>query len=96
MRKRDRVLVCDVHGVACFEPEKKAKWKHVNACFVFIQEGTFCHVKLFSFLFEWQVPFHKSASESECKDARGHNLTIGTAQVDTYDKVKCIIEAVSI
>ena len=41
-------------------------------------------------------PSHESASESELKAAKGHNLTIGTAQVDTYDKVKCIIEAVSI
>lgn len=40
VEKRERVLVCDVHGVACFKPEKKAKWKHVNACSLFIQEGT--------------------------------------------------------
>lgn len=30
VEKREGALVCDVHGVACFKPEKKAKWKHVN------------------------------------------------------------------
>lgn len=27
-------------GVACFKPEKKARWKHVNARSLFIQGGT--------------------------------------------------------
>lgn len=42
--ERERALVCDGHGVACFKPEKKAKWKHVNACSLFVQEGVFCNV----------------------------------------------------
>lgn len=39
-------------GVACFKPEKKAKWKHVNARSLFIQGGTcLCHHVIFLFFF---------------------------------------------
>lgn len=55
VEERDRALVCDVHGVACFKPEKKAKWKHVNTC---------------SYCFKWQVPSQESASGWELKAAR--------------------------
>lgn len=57
------MLVCDGHGVACFKPEKKAKWKHVNVCSLFVQEKK--KKKVYFFL-----PFHRSASESELKAAR--------------------------
>lgn len=40
IEKRQGGLVCDVHGVACFKPEKRAKWKHVKACLLFIHGGT--------------------------------------------------------
>lgn len=73
-------LACDVHGVrirggglACFKPEKKARWKHVNARSLFIQDGTclFHHVIFFFFLllFKWQVPTQGSASGPELKAA---------------------------
>lgn len=53
------VLVCDVHGFgwggggfACFKPEKKARWKHVNARSLFIQGGTcLCHHVIFYYFF---------------------------------------------
>ena len=45
--ERERVLVCDGHGVACFKPEKKAKWKHVNAC-SFVGEGNCLFLVCFS------------------------------------------------
>lgn len=68
VERKERALVCDVHGVACFKPEKKAKWKHVNTCSLFIQQGTKYVVLLF--FFKWQVPSHVSASVSELKAAR--------------------------
>lgn len=40
VEKREGATDCDVHGVACFKPEKKAKWKHVNACSSSTQDGT--------------------------------------------------------
>lgn len=69
VERKERALVCDVHGVACFKPEKKAKWKHVNTCSLFIQQGT-KYVVLLLFFFKWQVPSHVSASVSELKAAR--------------------------
>lgn len=57
----NRGLVCDVHGVACFKPEKKAKWKHVKACSRSHQREVFC---LFS------VASHQSAAGSELEAAR--------------------------
>lgn len=39
------------------------------------------------------VPSHQSAAGSELEAGTGHSLTIYTAQVDTYDKVNCGIEA---
>lgn len=56
-----------MHGVACFKPEKKAKWQHVNTRSLFIQEGTFAELLFFS---EGQVPSHESASGSELEAAR--------------------------
>lgn len=53
--RKAKALVCDVHEVACFKPEKKAKWKHVNTC---------------SCCFKWQVPSQESASGWELKAAR--------------------------
>lgn len=59
-----------MHGVACFKPEKKAKWKHVNTRSLFIQEKKTCVSLSFSFFLNWQVPSHESASGSELEAAR--------------------------
>lgn len=75
VEERERVVVCDVHGVACFKPEKKAKWKHGKTCSLLIFEGTCvfaalsrdCFIYIF---FKRQVPSHQSASGSELKAAR--------------------------
>lgn len=56
VEKREGALVCDVHGVACFKPEKKAKWKHVNtrSC-SFKKELVFLPSYFFFVLFFFQV-----------------------------------------
>lgn len=63
MRRLDgtRGLVWYVHGVACFKPEKKAKWKHVKACSRSHKREVFC---LFS------VASHQSAAGSELEATR--------------------------
>lgn len=68
VEKRESTLVCDVHGVACFKPEKKAKWKHVNT-----RSSSFRKELVFLprvFFFKWQVASHESASGWELKAAR--------------------------
>lgn len=57
--------------------------------FSFVHEGTAAFSRAARF------PCQQSAAGSELEAARGHDLTMYTAQVDTYDQVRCGIEAAS-
>lgn len=83
-------LVCDVHGVriqeggvACFKPEKKAKWKHVNARSLFIQGGTcLCHHVIFYFYF-FVIVQVASSNSGTCHLRSASGLELKAAGVTT-------------